>query len=197
MNENLGINMSSYLEWNILLAVLALFGNFPYGPPLSPNGIWDSFVSLSVSLTHQQHNVVYTGNFLCNVCICKCVCGNWGSGKSLTDCDMLINIHSNRIRMQMPHITQTHTHLHMPATHTLRFGFHWGMSGTKRISRMYMWWCLLKQFVSYITQCCTGSPNDNLAKQDCEVMPGPLEVSKDNKTMQAQTRVMLHVVHFH
>lgn len=46
MNENLGINMSSYLEWNILLVVLALFGNFPYGPPLSPNGIWDSFVSL-------------------------------------------------------------------------------------------------------------------------------------------------------
>lgn len=39
MNENLGINMDSYLEWNILLAVLALFGNFPYGPPLSPNGI--------------------------------------------------------------------------------------------------------------------------------------------------------------
>ncbi len=87
MNENLGINMSSYLEWNILLAVLALFGNFPYGPPLSPNGIWDSFVSLSVSLAHQQHKVVYTGgNFLCNVCICKCVCGNWGLAKSLTVC---------------------------------------------------------------------------------------------------------------
>lgn len=71
MNENLGINMSSYLEWNILLAVLALFGNFPYGPPLSPNGIWDSFVSLSVSLTRQQHNIVYTGGkFLCKVFIC-------------------------------------------------------------------------------------------------------------------------------
>lgn len=70
MNENLGINMSSYLEWNILLAVLALFGNFPYGPPLSPNGIWDSFVSLSVSLTRQQHGVVYTaGNVPCNVCV--------------------------------------------------------------------------------------------------------------------------------
>ena len=82
MNENLGINMSSYLEWNILLAVLALFGNFPYGPPLSPNGIWDSFVSPSVSLTHQQHKVVYTaGNFLCNGCIGECVCGNWGLGK--------------------------------------------------------------------------------------------------------------------
>lgn len=87
MNENLGINMSSYLEWNILLAVLALFGNFPYGPPLSPNGIWDSFVSPSVSLTHQQHKVVYTGgNFLCNGCIGKCVCGNGGLGRSLTVC---------------------------------------------------------------------------------------------------------------
>lgn len=116
MNENLGINMSSYLEWNILLAVLALFGNFPYGPPLSPNGIWDSFVSLSVSLTHQQHNVVYTGNFLCNVCICKCVCGNWGSGKSLTVCDMHINMHSNRIRIHMPHITQTDTPSHAGCT---------------------------------------------------------------------------------
>lgn len=83
MNENLGINMDSYLEWNILLAVLALFGNFPYGPPLSPNRISDSFVSLSVSLTHQQHKVVYTaGNFLCSGCIGKCVCSNWGlSGK--------------------------------------------------------------------------------------------------------------------
>lgn len=79
MNENLGINMDSYLEWNILLAVLALFGNFPYGPPLSPNGISDSFVSLSVSLTHRQHEVVYTtGNFLCSGCIGECVCGNWG-----------------------------------------------------------------------------------------------------------------------
>lgn len=91
MNENLGINMDSYLEWNILLAVLALFGNFPYGPPLSPNGIWDSFVSLSVSLTHQQHKVVYTaGNFLCSGCIGVCVCGNWGLAekkKNLTASD--------------------------------------------------------------------------------------------------------------
>lgn len=60
MNENLGINMSSYLEWNILLAVLALFGNFPYGPPLSPNGIWDSFVSPSVSLTHINNTRLFT-----------------------------------------------------------------------------------------------------------------------------------------
>lgn len=82
MNENLGINMDSYLEWNILLAVLALFGNFPYGPPLSPNGIWDSFVSLSVSLAHRQHKVVYTaGNFLCSGCIGECVRGNWGLGE--------------------------------------------------------------------------------------------------------------------
>lgn len=79
MNENLGINMDSYLEWNILLAVLALFGNFPYGPPLSPNGISDSFVSLSVGSTHWEHKVVYTaGNFLCSGCIGECVCGNWG-----------------------------------------------------------------------------------------------------------------------
>lgn len=83
MNENLGINMDSYLEWNILLAVLALFGNFPYRPPLSRNGISDSFVSLPVSLTHRQHEVVYTaGNFLCSGCIGEWVCGNSGlSGK--------------------------------------------------------------------------------------------------------------------
>lgn len=74
MNENLGINTSSYLEWNILLAVLALFGNFPYGPLLSPNGIVDSFVSVPVTLTRQQHKPVYTaGNFLWNVCIQKCL----------------------------------------------------------------------------------------------------------------------------
>lgn len=85
MNENLGINMDSYLEWNILLTVLALFGNFPYGPPLSPNGISDSFVSLSVSLTHRQHEVVYTaGNFLCSGCVGECICGNWGLGLNLT-----------------------------------------------------------------------------------------------------------------
>lgn len=69
MNENLGINMSSYLEWNILLAVLALFGNFPYGLPLNPNGIWDSFVSVSVSLTRQQHAVYNAGDILCVVCV--------------------------------------------------------------------------------------------------------------------------------
>lgn len=83
MNENLGINMSSYLEWNILLAVLALFGNFPYGPPLSPNGIWDSFVSPSVSLAHINNTRLFTllEIFLCNGCIGECVCGNWGLGK--------------------------------------------------------------------------------------------------------------------
>lgn len=95
MNENLGINMSSYLEWNILLAVLALFGNFPYGPPLSPNGIWDSFVSPSVSLAHISNTRLFTllEIFLCNGCIGECVCGNWGLGKkkekSLTVCGAL------------------------------------------------------------------------------------------------------------
>lgn len=115
MNENLGINMSSYLEWNILLAVLALFGNFPYGPPLSPNGIWDSFVSLSVSLTHQQHKVVYTaGNFLCNGCIGKCVCGNWGLGKSLTVCG------TQRLTQTEWGLTICARYPHMHMAHTLK-----------------------------------------------------------------------------
>lgn len=76
MNENLGINMSSYLEWNILLAVLALFGNFPYGPPLSPNEIWDSFVSLVVRLTRQKHKAVYSGWNSSKRCVYAGVGGN-------------------------------------------------------------------------------------------------------------------------
>lgn len=135
MNENLGINMSSYLEWNILLAVLALFGNFPYGPPLSPNGIWDSFVSLSVSLTHQQHKVVYTGgNFLCNGCIGKCVCGNWGLGKKF-DSLWHTKAHSNRIGTHMlaakAHAVTCTQHTH---SNVAQLSFRWEMSGQQFVN---------------------------------------------------------------
>ena len=121
MNENLGINMSSYLEWNILLAVLSLFGNFPYGPPLSPNGIWDSFVSLSASHINNTNVVYIGGNFLCNACICKCVCGDWGSGKSLTVCGT--QTHTNIICELSTHITQAHTFSRARYTHVIMLWF--------------------------------------------------------------------------
>lgn len=161
--------MSSYLEWNILLAVLALFGNFPYGPPLSPNGIWDSFVSLSVSLTHQQHKVVYTGgNFLCNVCICECVCGNWGLGKKVWQSA------AHKRTLKQNRDASAH-YTHTINTSELSCVSHWGISGQQyliyyerrtllhpgnmRIDAPCMRWCFSKQSISSITSqrvCCVA-----------------------------------------
>lgn len=197
MNENLGINMSPYLEWNILLAVLALFGNFPYGPPLSPNGIWDSFVSLSVSLTHQQHKVVYTGgNFLCNGCIGKCVCGNWGLGKKF-DSLWHTKAHSNRIGTHMlaakAHAVTCAQHTHSNVAQLCFFVEKWVDSNLLiREARAFalreheniyaiqpIMFSKAIHLAYYITKGllrCNGSPNVNLAKQDFEVMPGTLEM---------------------
>lgn len=144
MNENLGINMSSYLEWNILLAVLALFGNFPYGPPLSPNGIWDSFVSLAVTLTHQQHNIVYTvGNFLCNICIHWCL---W-RGESQTVCctHTLTHRHKQDQDAHCPLYTSTHRHVHAINITLTRLDFNkvWLDSRTSPVNMRVTYFCTL------------------------------------------------------
>lgn len=196
MNENLGINTDSYLEWNILLAVLALFGNFPYGPPLSPNGIWDSFVSLSVSLAHQRHEVVYAaGNFLRGGCIGDCACGNWGFGgwggtwQSLTHKKASV---TNTLQKKKRKPTLTRARIIHLCCVVDGPGWHFCTQGT------WVYLChtchnvFPEQSDMYITshRVCNGSSNVNLAKQDFKVPPGTLEMRlqyevKGDETWQA------------
>lgn len=72
MNGNLGINMSSYLEWNILLAALALVGKFPYGLPLNQMGFRQLCFSLSQSHTEPHRQQLWCLGKdppVCGVCV--------------------------------------------------------------------------------------------------------------------------------
>lgn len=75
MNENLGINMSSYLEWNILLAALALVGKVPYGLPLNQMGFRQLCFSLSLILNHTDNTTVMVFGKRPSCMWCVCVCG--------------------------------------------------------------------------------------------------------------------------